>query len=208
MTQSDDEQSEDRLSEDVLSFWFGELTGPHALGANQQMWWKKDSELDAKIERRFGSHVERAAAGEYDDWTSQPRGALALIILLDQFSRNIYRQSPRTWENDAKSVALALAAVERGHHKTLRTVESQFLLMPLMHSEELAHHEMGLALIETMLAAVPEADAAGFAGWHNSAKQHADIVRRFGRYPHRNVILGRASSEEELAFLLEPGSSF
>jgi uncharacterized protein (DUF924 family) len=196
------------LQEDILTFWFGELAGPFDLGPNQKMWWVKDPGVDAQIQERFGAHVERAAAGEYDGWLADPRQALALVILLDQFSRNIYRQSPKTWENDPKAVQLTLDAVDRGHLEGLCTVERQFLLMPLIHSEDIAHHERGLALIEETLAEVPEADLGGFDGWSKSALQHADIVRRFARYPHRNEVLGRESTEEELAFLKEPGSSF
>lgn len=194
--------------EEILAFWFGDLDGPYDLGANQKMWWMKDAELDAQIQERFGAQVERAAAGEHDAWLETPRGALALVILLDQFSRNIYRNSPKTWENDPKAVALALSAIEREHHQQLVTVERQFLFMPLMHSEDVAMHERSLALIEATLAEVPADARAGFELWHRSAVQHADIVRRFGRYPHRNAILGRTSTAEELAFLEQPGSSF
>jgi uncharacterized protein (DUF924 family) len=196
------------LQEEILTFWFGELAGPFDLGPNQKMWWVKDPAVDAQIQERFGAHVERGAAGEYDAWIEDPREALALVILLDQFSRNIYRQSPKTWASDPKAVALILDALGRGHHEALCTVERQFLFMPLLHSEDIAHHERVQALIAETLSGVPEEHRGGFEPWRGSAVQHANIVRRFGRYPHRNEILGRESTDEEQAFLNEPGSSF
>lgn len=196
------------IQEEILSFWFGELSGPYDLGPNRKMWWKKDPELDEEIRSRFGEHVERAIAGDYDDWIDDPRGALALVILLDQFTRNMFRGSPKTWEHDGKAQEISLAAVDRGHLSQLRTVECQFLLMPFIHSEDVAMHTRGLALVEEQLEKVDDAHREPFEMWHKSAIQHADIVRRFGRYPHRNEILGRESTEEEKAFLKEPGSSF
>jgi uncharacterized protein (DUF924 family) len=196
------------LQEEILEFWFGELNGPHDLGKNQAMWWKKDPALDATIQERFGAHVDQAIAGDYDGWLSDPKGALALVILLDQFTRNIHRGSPKTWEHDDKALKAAQHAVAAGHLDHLRTVECQFLLLPYMHSEDADVHEKGFALIEQILAEVPDTHRSGFDGWHKSAIQHADIIQRFGRYPHRNEILGRSSTEEEEAFLKQPGSSF
>lgn len=196
------------LSEEILSFWFGELEGPHDVGPNAKMWWMKDAALDAQIRDRFAVHVEKAAAGDYDGWLDAPRSTLALVILLDQFSRNIFRDSPKAWENDARAQALTFDAISRGHDRELATVERQFLYMPLLHSEDLALHERMAALLHDTLAEVPEGAREAFAGWARSLAQHTEIVRRFGRYPHRNAVLGRPSTEAEEAFLKTPGSSF
>lgn len=196
------------LVEEILSFWFGELSGPHDLGPNMKMWWTKDAAVDDQIRDRFAAHVDKAADGQYDDWLDAPRPALALVILLDQFSRNLHRDSPKAWENDPKAQAVALEAIARGHDRELATVERQFLYMPLLHSEDIALHEKMATLCDDALAEVPADVRESFAGWGRSLAQHTEIVKRFGRYPHRNAILGRKSTEAEEAFLKTPGSSF
>ncbi len=199
---------DNKLQEEILTFWFGERTGPFDMGPNQRMWWVKDPELDKTITERYGSHLERAAAGDYDGWLASPRSALALVILLDQFSRNIHRGSAKTWENDDKAVACTQAALDAGHHEELEPVERQFLYMPLMHSEDIAQHDKSMSLIQQTFDAIPEDKRGPFESWVDFGKQHQNIVKRFGRYPHRNAILGRSSTDEEIAFLKEPGSSF
>ena len=172
--------------EEVLAFWF----------ADPARWWRKDAAFDAEIRARFeGLHGE-IERGEHDDWCATARGALAYVIVLDQFSRNMFRGTARMFASDARALAAARAAIGRGDHHTLATQEQTFLYMPFMHSEELADQERAVELFGA------RGDEASYA------VRHRDIVRRFGRFPHRNELLGRPSTPEELAFLSEPGSSF
>ncbi len=197
-----------RRDEEILSFWFGELTGPYDVGPNPKKWWVKDDAFDEEIRRRFGADVQRAAEGAYDDWLGAPRSALGLVILLDQFPRNIHRGSSAAWSHDDQALATSLEAVKRGHDRPLMVVERQFLYMPLMHSERLEMHERLAELIDATLRDVPEDALGPFASWRSAAERHREIVERFGRYPHRNEVLGRSSTAEERAFLKEPNSSF
>jgi uncharacterized protein (DUF924 family) len=136
--------------------------------------------------------------GERDSWANTAAGCLALIILLDQFTRNIYRNTPRAFSGDEMALALSLRCLERGYLDDADANQRHFMLMPLMHSEDLAIQDMSLPLFETHTN----------ARTLDYAQQHRDIVARFGRFPHRNAILGRPSSPEEIEFLTQPGSSF
>ena len=194
--------------EPILSYWFGSLADDYDVGANAALWWKKDEQVDEHIRATFGADVDKAINGDYDDWQDAPRACLALVILLDQFSRNIFRGSPRAWEQDPQALDVALRAIDRGLDHDLRMVERQFLTMPLMHAEDVGlHRRLGL-LIDEALAEIPVDRREPFLPWKDAAAKHAAIVERFGRYPHRNAVIGRASSAEELAFLEQPGSSF
>jgi uncharacterized protein (DUF924 family) len=173
--------------DDVLAFWF----------ADPKRWWKKDPAFDAEIHDRFGALRDAVMRGEHEDWRATPRGALAYVIVLDQFSRNMFRGSARSFEGDARALAAACAAVDSGFDKGLSVDERMFLYMPLMHCEDIAHQERCVALFAGV---VPEQ--------LRFAEMHRDIVRRFGRFPHRNAALGRASTPEEVEFLKQPGSSF
>jgi uncharacterized protein (DUF924 family) len=174
--------------DDVLAFWF----------ADPARWWKKDPELDRAIRDRFGELHAAIERDEHQDWQDTPRGALATVIVLDQFSRNMFRGTARMFASDARAQAAARAALARGDHDLLAPAERGFLVMPLMHSEDLADQD----------ESVRRFAAAGDAGSLRYAEQHRDIVRRFGRFPHRNDVLGRASTPEEVEFLRQPGSSF
>lgn len=175
---------------DVLHFWF------EALGHAQR--FAKDSALDAAIGQRFGATLQAAKAGELWAWRSSSLGCLAEIVVLDQFSRNVYRDTPAAWAQDAQALTLAQAMVASGADQTLAPAQQAFAYMPYMHSESLAIHAQALALF-----AQP--------GLENSLafehKHHA-ILQRFGRYPHRNQVLGRPSSADEIEFLKQPGSGF
>jgi uncharacterized protein (DUF924 family) len=175
---------------EVLSFWFEELS--------PKDWYKKSDELDATIRERFGEVHERASASELDSWRTDAKGALAEIIVLDQFSRNMYRDSPRAFAQDALSVALSQQAISKGFDKELKPTELAFLFMPLMHSESSAIHDRAMELFS----------APGLEKSLRFEERHKEIIDRFGRYPHRNQVLGRESTAEEEAFLKEPGSSF
>ena len=174
----------------VLGFWFEE-TAP-------ELWFRKDEAFDARIRARFGAACEDALGGGLKAWEETPDGLLALIILLDQFPRNLFRGQARAFTGDARAVALTLAAVERGWDEGLDTTRRQFLYMPLMHSEDGAIQARSIE----RFASLGDAQTLDFA------ERHKRIIDRFGRYPHRNAALGRASTAEELAFLREPGSSF
>ena len=195
--------------DDVLEFWFP----PDSTRANA-MWWGKDPRLDAEIRERFGPTLAAAKAGELDGWTATARGRAALIIVLDQLSRNIFRGDPRTYEADAQACALTLAGVRLGQDRELDPMQRLFFYMPLEHSEELEHQETcvelmkGLAADVAAEAGVDPARSDRFVGFIDYAVRHRDIVARFGRFPHRNALLGRESTAEEIEFLKQPGSSF
>ena len=174
----------------VLSFWFDELEAAQ--------WFRKDPALDAKIRTRFGACLESAARGELWGWRETPEGRLAEVIVLDQFSRNVHRDTPDAFAADPLALGLAQEAVARGDDAALPPAWRAFLYMPFMHSESAAIHEQALHLF-----AQP-----GLEDNLRVERRHRDIILRFGRYPHRNAILGRVSTPEELAFLAQPGSSF
>jgi uncharacterized protein (DUF924 family) len=185
----------------ILDFWFGEQ-GSAEHGAARELWFRKDAAVDAEIRRRFGAAVETALAGGHADWTAMPQGALARILLLDQFTRNIYRDTAGAFAGDALALQTADAAVARGDDAALIAVERWFLYMPFEHAESLAAQQRSLELFARLR------DDSGLAAPLEWAEKHAAIVRRFGRYPHRNAVLGRESTPEELAFLAQKGSRF
>ena len=155
-----------------------------------ERWFTRYDELDATIAQRFGDVYERAALGELDHWAEEPNGALALVLLLDQFPRNMFRGTPRAFATDDKALALAKAALARGDHYHVGEDINQFLAMPLMHSEDLGDQEACVRWMQEI-------------GEENVpfAEEHRDIVARFGRFPHRNPILGRTTTPEEQAYL-------
>ncbi len=198
-----------RQPDEVLEFWF-----PADQDRANALWWGKDPALDAEIRERFAATLSAARAGELDSWAETARGRLALIVVLDQLSRNILRGDPSTYAADAQARALTLAGLERGHDRALRPIERLFFYLPLEHSEALADQQRCVALMQELadeVAAEPGVDDARrdrFAGFVDYAIRHRDIIARFGRFPHRNALLGRSSTAEELEFLTQPGSSF
>lgn len=177
-------------SDDILTFWFETLAPADR--------FKTDAQLDATIRTRFGATHAAARAAELHAWRDQPRGRLAEVIVLDQFSRNMYRHTPDAFAQDAQALTLAQEAVRAGADDNLETGQRAFLYMPFMHSESPAIHEWAMTLF----------DRPGLDKQLHYEQRHKAIVDRFGRYPHRNAILGRESSAEELRFLERPGSSF
>jgi len=177
--------------QDIIDFWFSERA--------RKKWWKKDEGFDQEIRERFAAVHRSAAAGKLKHWRGTPEGKLAEIIVLDQFSRNMFRQSPEAFAQDGRARALARSAVSQGADRELPVEQRAFLYMPLMHSESMDDHEQAVKLF---------ASDPGLAGNLEFEISHKAIIERFGRYPHRNAILGRESSSEELAFLRLPGSSF
>jgi len=178
------------MHDEVLRFWFEEV--------DPKAWWRADPEFDRLVDGRFGALLEQAARCELYGWRSDPRGRLAEIVVLDQFSRNVYRNTPRAFAQDATALVLAQEAVAAGIHHGLKHVERAFLFLPYMHSESRAIH----AVAEVLYREFAPPDN------HEFELKHKAIVDRFGRYPHRNEILGRASTPEEVGFLKQPGSSF
>jgi uncharacterized protein (DUF924 family) len=193
----------------VLEFWFP----PDGARANA-LWWGKDARLDAEIRERFGATLAAAKAGQLDDWAATARGRVALIIVLDQLSRNIHRGDPQTYDADEQARKLTLEGLALGHDRELSAIERLFFYMPLEHSEQLEHQEQCVALMRQLaedVAAQPGVEAgqrARFVSFIDFAIRHRDIVARFGRFPHRNALLGRSSTTEELEFLKQPGSGF
>jgi uncharacterized protein (DUF924 family) len=178
-------------ADEVLAFWFVE-TRP-------RQWFAKDAAFDALVRDRFLGLTRQALAGELDAWDAEPPSALALVLLLDQVPRQIWRHTARAFAGDSQALALSLQAVERGWLEgEPEQARRQFWLMPLMHSEDLAVQEAALPLFERFC----DPRTADFA------RRHRDVIARFGRFPHRNAVLGRDSSAEELAFLQTPGSRF
>lgn len=175
---------------DILYFWFEECSPKN--------WFKKDSDFDAMLKDRFGVTVERGLAGQLDDWAATQDSCLALILLLDQMTRNIYRDTPRAFAGDEVALALSLKMVEMNWLDTENGAKRQFALMPMMHSEDITIQDASLPLFKTHTLEMV----------YDYAVRHRDIVARFGRFPHRNAILGRPSTDEEKEFLTQPGSSF
>ena len=182
---------------DVLEFWFGAV--PHR---SRAVWFGKDPAFDAEIRARFGATVAAALDGAFEDWSATAHGTLARVIVLDQFTRNMFRATPRAFSGDALALAVATEAVDAQRDRELDRYERQFLYLPFEHSEAVAAQDRA---IELFGALARETGDDSLLLW---AQRHADIVRHFGRFPHRNDILGRASAPEELAFLKEPGSRF
>lgn len=196
-------------ADDVLKFWIGELD-EHGLPPEgfAQRWWQKDDDFDAEIRERFAPTF-RACLEETVDWDRDPRGTLARVIVLDQLSRNAFRDQPKMYAGDGRARALAIELLDTGAHDALEFSERAFALMPLMHSESLDDQRRCerefRALFDEVAGTPAEAAAENYVEF---AKRHREIVERFGRFPHRNAILDRPSTPEEAAFLQQPGSSF
>ena len=178
------------MYEDILDFWFNEC--------EPQQWWRKDPDFDALVRRRFSLWHGRATRCELFAWRNTAAGRLAEILLLDQFSRNMFRDTPDAFAWDALALVLAQEAVAAGLDRDLSQIERNFLYMPYMHSESPRIHESAVALFRTN----------GLESGLDYELKHKRIIDRFGRYPHRNAILGRVSTAEEAAFLEQPGSGF
>lgn len=192
----------------VLRFWFGTGTDPWSCSPElTRMWFTKDAELDRRLELEFGADLDSACRGGCAHWNATARGRLAHVVLLDQFSRNIFRNHPNAFAQDALTRELVFEGIERGHDKQLRAIERAFFYLPLEHQESLADQELAVSLFEALAAEAP-AEAGFLQASADYARRHHAIIARFGRFPHRNVTVGRFSTPEELAFLHEPGSSF
>ncbi len=195
-------------SEDILRFWFGDGIDPYDVTEQlKQSWFSKNPDFDRQIELLFGPDVDRAGNGEYQHWNATPRGRLGHVIVLDQLTRNIYRDLPQAFAYDTRALRICLDGMNRGHDLALRPIERVFYYLPLQHAEDLEIQNRGVALMQRLSDEAPR-DADFVRSGVMFSIKHRDIIRRFGRFPHRNAVLGRESTPEELEFLEEPGSSF
>jgi uncharacterized protein (DUF924 family) len=196
-------------TETILEFWFG-ASPDDAIAAKEKsaLWWAKDAATDQRMRERFTPYLQKAASGELRDWQETPAGRLALILLCDQFPRNIHRDTPQSFAFDEQARALCKKGIDAGADEALRPIQRVFFYLPLEHSESLDDQNESVALFEALASDVPAATREDFKGYVDFARHHRAIIERFGRFPHRNAILGRISSAEEAAFLKEPGSSF
>jgi len=193
----------------IREFWFGKNPDDNATAQQRsKFWWSKNPQVDDEIRQRYLDQVEAVAARKFDSWASSPRGLLALILLTDQFPRHIYRNMPRAFAFDGLARQWCLAGLERGADRKLRPVERVFFYLPLEHSESAEHQDMSVQLFTRLYQEVPTECMDTFRGYLIYALRHRRVIDRFGRFPHRNAILGRESTPEEVEFLKEPGSGF
>lgn len=186
----------------TLAFWFGR-PGDADYCEPRDMWFRKNDALDLEMKRRFGPLIEQALQGDLQAWDARPGGALARILLLDQFTRNVFRGTPRAFAGDALALAAARAMVAAGTDQALPPHPRGFVYLPFEHAEDLQAQHEAVRLFERLAAQAPQTDSM-----LDYAHRHRVIIERFGRFPHRNAILDRPSTEAERAFLREPGSSF
>ena len=194
----------------IQKYWFGSALEDAAVTARERapLWWSKNPEVDNEIRRRFESCVILAGSGELDPWASNPQDRLALILLTDQFPRSIYRNSAKAFAFDSRALSLSHAGIDAGFDVSLRPLERVFFYLPLEHSESLADQQRAVSLFQKLVDEAGPDQKATFAEYLDFAARHRDIIARFGRFPHRNEVLGRISTPEELSFLQQPGSWF
>ena len=194
------------LAAGILDFWFAPQAGEDAaqprVRVARDVWFSKDDAFDREIRERFGVALAAGIAGAFGEWCTTPLGSVARVVLLDQFTRNAFRGTPDAFAGDAGALATAQDAIGRQFDRALDPHERSFLYMPFEHSESLPMQERAVALFSALVA---ETGLDAQLPW---AERHLEVIRRFGRFPHRNDILGRVSSPEELAFLEQPGSRF
>ena len=184
----------------ILDFWFDRAPGREL--QPRKCWWEKSPAFDDEIRQRFGAAVEEALAGGFDEWTRDAQGTLALLILLDQFPRNLYRVQPRAFAGDARARAIVHAAIARGFDIAVPPVMRQFFYMPLQHSETIEEQDLSVLLFTALEKELPGNELLHYA------EAHRAIITQFDRFPHRNAALGRESTPAEIEFLKQPGSSF
>ena len=195
--------------EAVLDFWFGAPGSAAAVAARQRpLWFAKSAANDQIVVDRFAETLVAAGAGRLDHWANTPRGRLALIVVLDQFPHHIHRGLGPSFAYDARSLTLALDMIARGEDAHVAPIERVFVYLPLEHAESLEMQDRSVALYEKLVNEAAAAERQLFEGFLDYARKHRDVVARFGRFPHRNELLGRPSTPEEIEFLKQPGSRF
>ncbi|MCJ0975314.1 DUF924 domain-containing protein [Pseudomonas sp. PS1] len=194
---------------DLLLWWFGEGgTAREIADAKSRLWFGYKAEQDAEARERFGEWVDQALAGELSDWAESPEGWLALVLLLDQLPRMIYRGTPRAFAGDERAQQLVRDGMAHGGDVLLTPLQRVFIYLVLEHAEHLGLQDQAVQQFETLVTIAAPDEQALFADFLDYAERHRQVIARFGRFPHRNDILGRASTEAEQAFLAEPGSRF
>lgn len=188
-------------AKEILDFWFG-TPNDADYGQPRKMWFTKNPEFDEEVELRFLSHYQQAATGQLDEWKTSPQGCLALIILLDQFPRNLFRGQPKAFATDSLALAYTKHAITQGFDQELLPLQRWFIYMPFEHSESIEHQHQSIELFQKLCEQENLTEPLDYAN------RHFKVIERFGRYPHRNDILGRETTPEEAEFLKQPGSSF
>ncbi|HEY5683492.1 MAG TPA: DUF924 family protein [Sulfuricaulis sp.] len=193
----------------ILRYWLGVFyDDADVIREKSALWWKKDPEVDEEIRRRFEPLLAEEMRGALESWSAKPRGHLARILLCDQFPRNIHRGKPESFMYDARAKQLARVALDRGWDKPLRPVERVFVYIPFEHSEDAQDQSQSVEFFSALYNVVAEDLKQPFRYYLDFAKKHKEIIDRFGRFPHRNALLGRLSTPAEFEFLKGPGSSF
>jgi len=194
---------------DIVQFWFADaLETPEQAKARAKLWFSRNNEFDREIERRFGGLPALAMRGGLSAWKENSTSALALIIVLDQFPRNLFRGMAQAFAFDDFARDVALDAISKGFDKALDPLEATFLYLPLEHAEDIGLQERSVALFERLVERAPPDLTALFESFADYARRHREVVRRFGRFPHRNAVLGRESTTEEVAYLESGGDRF
>lgn len=196
-------------AQEILEFWFeGALTHPPEHEKISKRWFGSSPELDQEIASQFGQTLEEIIKGGYQEWLDHPKSALAYIVVLDQFSRNIYRGTGKAFAQDPLALDCAKHMLSKEWDQKLVPIERVFVYLPFEHSESMEMQNLAITMFETLVQDAPDDQRSMYDMYLDYAKKHADVIARFGRFPHRNERLGRTSTAEELAFLKEPGSSF
>lgn len=195
--------------ENILHFWFGEIPAPDQVPSERlKLWFGGDASTDKEIREEFEHLLEPAMEGLMDDWCDSPHGTLALIVLLDQFPRNIFRKTAKSFACDGRALELTLKGIESNQDRALSIVERAFFYMPLEHSESREIQKLSVRKFEELQNEAPSTLKKICASFLDYAVRHKEIIERFGRFPHRNQALGRSSTLKEEEFLKQPGSSF
>jgi uncharacterized protein (DUF924 family) len=193
----------------LLEWWFGTFESPSEIAADKgRLWFGKRDSQDLEARTRFGDWVEQALAGGLTEWAQRPEGWLALVLLLDQLPRMIFRDSPNSFAGDLRAQALVAQGIAADFDRQLRPIERVFIYLVFEHCENLAVQNEAVSRYIDLVAQQPESDRTLFNDYLDYAEQHQQVIARFGRFPHRNAVLGRASTAEELEFLSRPGSRF
>jgi uncharacterized protein (DUF924 family) len=199
----------EEVRDELLEFWFGNDPDDAAIAEQQaDLWWGHAAATDEELQQRFGAAASAAATEVLDHLVGSPRGRLALILLLDQLPRSIHRGTPDAFAQDAKARMVASRGLDSGADKLLRPIERVFFYLPFEHSEQLEDQDLSVDLYRSLAEQVALEHRETFAEFLDYATRHRDVIARFGRFPHRNEILGRPSTSEELEFLEQPGAGF
>ncbi|HCS43294.1 MAG TPA: DUF924 domain-containing protein [Pseudomonas sp.] len=193
----------------LLEWWFGTFESPNEIAADKgRLWFGKRDSQDLEARTRFGDWVEQALAGGLTEWAQRPEGWLALVLLLDQLPRMIFRDAPKSFAGDLRAQALVAQGIAADFDRQLRPIQRVFIYLVFEHCENLAVQNEAVSRYIDLVAQQPETDRTLFTDYLNYAEKHQQVIARFGRFPHRNAVLGRESTAEELAFLSRPGSRF